>query len=134
MVKKLVTADLPVRTAKVAILGFTFKENCPDTRNTRIIDIVRELEEYGIRPVICDPQADAAVTEREYGLTLTPPERLQDLDAVVLAVAHREFCDLTMPEVDAMYRPDAQTKILLDCKGVLDRCAYEAAGYTYWRL
>ena len=76
---------------KVAILGFTFKENCPDTRNTKIIDIVRELNEYGIDPMIADPTADAAEAKRLYGVDFVPMDAIKEMDAVVLAVAHTEF-------------------------------------------
>ena len=132
LVKKLIAADIPVKTAKVAILGFTFKENCPDTRNTKVIDIVRELEEYGITPLIADPQADAAEAHREYGVTFTAMEDIGELDALILAVAHGEFRQLTMERLDGLFR--TERKVLLDLKGILDRAAYEAAGYTYWRL
>ena len=88
LVKRLISADIPVKNANVAILGLTFKENCPDTRNTKVMDIVRELAEYGITPVICDPQADAAGAKREYGVELVPMSAIRKMDAVVLAVAH----------------------------------------------
>ena len=132
VVKHLIAAEKPVRNAKVAILGFTFKENCPDTRNTRIIDIDRELREYGITPVIADPAADAAEAERLYGIRFVDLAEIKGMDAVVLAVAHTQFRALTMADTDAMFGPGQ--KVLLDLKGLLDRKAYEAAGYIYWRL
>ncbi|MBQ6266784.1 MAG: nucleotide sugar dehydrogenase [Clostridia bacterium] len=132
VVKHLIAAEKPVRNAKVAILGFTFKENCPDTRNTRIIDIDRELREYGITPVIADPAADAAEAERLYGIRFADLAEIKGMDAVVLAVAHTQFRALTMEDTDAMFGPGQ--KVLLDLKGLLDRKAYEAAGYIYWRL
>ena len=132
LVKKLIAADKAVRNARVAILGFTFKENCPDTRNTKIIDIVRELREYGIEPVIADPQADAEEAKRLYGVEFSGMEAVKDMDAVVLAVAHREFADLSMETVDGWF--DQGKKVLLDLKGMLDRKAYEKAGYIYFRL
>ncbi len=131
-VKSLIAADKAVKGAKVAILGFTFKENCPDTRNTRIIDIVRELGEYGISPVIADPQADAAEAKRLYGVEFADPDSIRDMDAVILAVAHSEFSLLTMEEVGRFFGDGK--RVLLDIKGLLDRAAYEAAGYLYWRL
>ena len=133
LVKQLIRADVPVKNARVAILGFTFKENCPDTRNTKIIDIYNELREYGITAAITDPAADADEARRLYGVEFVPFETVCDMDAVVLAVAHEQFRGLTMAEVDAMFRPGAP-KVLLDLKGLLDRKAYEAAGYYYWRL
>ena len=94
VVKNLIKADIAVKTARVAILGFTFKENCPDTRNTKVIDIVKELREYGIEPVIVDETADAQEAERLYGVKLAGREAVKDLDALVIAVAHEEFLSL----------------------------------------
>ena len=132
VVKSLIRAEKPVKNARVAILGFTFKENCPDTRNSKVFDIVRELREYGIEPVITDPQADAAEAERLYGVRLAEPAAVHDMDAVVLAVAHTQFAALTPDEVGALFAPGK--RILVDVKGLLDRRTYEAAGYLYWRL
>ena len=131
-VKSLIAADKTVKGAKVAILGFTFKENCPDTRNTKIIDIVNELEEYGISPSIADPEADAEEARRLYGVEFVNIDEIRDMDAVILAVAHTEFSSLTMDRIDAFFGKGR--KVLLDLKGLLDRKAYEAAGYSYWRL
>ena len=132
IVKKLISADKNVKNAKVAILGFTFKENCPDTRNTKIIDIVNELGEYGITPVIADPQADADEAERLYGIKFMDINDIKDADAVVLAVAHDCFKELGMDNIDKLYGEGE--KIMIDIKGLLDRKAYENAGYSYWRL
>ena len=132
VVKSLIAADKTVKNARVAILGFTFKENCPDTRNTKIIDIVNELREYGIEAVVADPQADAEEAKRLYGVAFADMDQITAMDAVILAVAHEEFKDLEMASVDALFG-DGQ-KILLDLKGLLDRKAYEDAGYRYWRL
>ena len=131
-VKALIAADKPVKQARVAILGFTFKENCPDTRNSKVFDIVKELREFGIEPLIFDPVADADEARRIYGVQFCRHEELRELDAVILAVAHREFCSLTQARLEAMYRPGQP--VLLDVKGMLDRKAYEAAGWRYWRL
>lgn len=132
VVKNLIKADKPVRNAKVAILGFTFKENCPDTRNTKIIDIVNELREYGIYPVIADSVADASEAKALYGVEFADIETIHNMDAVVLAVAHTEFADFKMNDVDGFFAEG--TKVLLDLKGMLNRKEYEAAGYIYWRL
>lgn len=132
IVKNLIAGDKAVKNARVAILGFTFKENCPDTRNTKIIDIVNELKEYGITPVIADPQADADEAERLYGVQFTDMASIKDMDAVVLAVAHSDFTELTMSDIDGLFGEGK--KILLDIKGLLDRKAFEEAGYSYWRL
>ncbi len=134
LVKLLIRADLPVKNAKVGILGFTFKENCPDTRNTRVIDIVNELKEYGITPLVVDPEADAAEAERLYGIRFGSMEDVRELDAVIIAVAHRCFADLGDKEVDAFFSAN-EKKVLLDLKGILDRSSYEKRNdYLYWRL
>lgn len=132
VVKNLIKADKAVRNAKVAILGFTFKENCPDTRNTRIIDIVNELREYGIEPVIADPEADAPEAKRLYNVEFVPMDTIKDMDAVVLTVAHDSFKEIGEAGFAAMFGEGK--KVLVDIKGILDRKAYEEAGYTYWRL
>lgn len=131
-VKNLIKADKTVKNAKVAILGFTFKENCPDTRNTKIIDIVNELKEYGINPVITDPVADADEARRLYGVEFIGINEIRNMDAVILAVAHKEFESFLMKDIDGFF--GTGKKVLLDIKGVLDRELYENAGYSYWRL
>jgi len=132
VVKNLIKADKTVKGAKIAILGFTFKENCPDTRNTKIIDIVKELNEYGISPVITDPTADADEAKRLYNVEFAQMDSIKNMDAIVLAVAHTEFCKLEMAEIDKLY--NSGKKVLLDIKGLLNRTEYETAGYSYWRL
>ena len=131
-VKQMIQLSKPVKGARVAILGFTFKENCPDTRNSKVFDIVKELREYGIEPVIADPQADAAEAERLYGIKMSPISDVKDMDAVILAVAHKEFAGLSVADVDKYFGDDK--KLLLDIKGVFNKKEYEAAGYRYWRL
>jgi UDP-N-acetyl-D-galactosamine dehydrogenase len=135
LVKSLIKADLPIKNARVAILGFTFKENCPDTRNTKVIDLVNELKEYGIIPLIADPQADQAEAEHEYGVSFTDLDKIMSMDAVIMAVAHDEFLRLTPADIKHFFnsRPGKQ-HVLLDIKGILDRKEYETAGYIYWRL
>ena len=133
VVKKLIAADIPVKGAKIAILGFTFKENCPDTRNTKIIDIYRELQEYGITPVVADPAADAAEALRLYGIEFVDVADVKDMDAVILAVAHEQFKSLSVADFDGFYS-GAHKKVLIDVKAMLDKPSFENAGYTYWRL
>ena len=134
LVKKLIMADIPIKNAKIAILGFTFKENCPDTRNTKVIDIVKELGEYGIKPVIVDPAADAEEAKRLYGLEFDTMEAVKDMDAVILAVQHEAFKSLTRADIDKFYANNGKQNVLVDIKGILDRKEYEDAGYVYWRL
>lgn len=135
LIKKLIEADVPVKNAKVAILGFAFKENCPDTRNTRVIDIVNELKEYCITPMIADPQADAEEAKHEYGIEFDSYDDIKDMNAVVIAVGHDEFLSLTQKDIEKFFKDvPNQNKVILDIKGVLDRKEYERAGYIYWRL
>ena len=132
--KNLIKADIPVKSASVAILGFTFKENCPDTRNTKIIDIYKELKEYGITAVVTDDNADADEAKRLYGIEFTPMKDIKNCDAVILAVAHESYKKLGMNDLAALYADSGKPKVLTDLKGVLDRKEYENAGYLYWRL
>lgn len=134
-VKNLIKADVPVKNAKVAILGFTFKENCPDTRNTKIIDIYNELREYGITPVIADPAADSDEAKRLYGIEFIDINDIKNCDAVILAVAHEQFKNLGQADFDKMFKSGRnEEKVLVDIKGLLSRKEYEKAGYKYWRL
>ena len=131
-VKKLIAADKAVKGAKVAILGFTFKENCPDTRNTKVIDIINELKEYGISPIIADPQADAEEAKKLYNVDFVEFNTINFMDAVILAVAHNDFLALSKKQIDCFFGHG--TKIMLDLKGLLNRKDYEESGYCYWRL
>ena len=133
LVKSLIKADKRVRDAKVALLGFTFKENCPDTRNTRVIDIVNELKEYGIQPVIADPIADKEEAKREYNIVFTDFGAIQDMDAVIVAVAHEAFLNMPESSLAELYKK-GDKKVLLDIKGLLNRQGFEKDGYLYWRL
>ena len=134
LVKDLIKADIPVKNAKVAILGFTFKENCPDTRNTKVIDIYRELGEYGIEPIVVDPEADADEAKRLYGITFQTMDAVKDVDAVIIAVAHKQFLSLSKNEISSFYNPKHKQKVLMDIKGLLDRKEYQTEDYLYWRL
>lgn len=134
LVKNLIKADIPVKTAKVAILGFTFKENCPDTRNTKIIDIYNELKEYGITAMVTDDDADAAEAKRLYGIEFVPISDIKDCDAVILAVAHDSYKKLSMDDIAGLYKASNPVKVLTDLKGILDKKSYQNAGYLYWRL
>ncbi len=134
-IKSLIRANVPVKDARVAILGFTFKENCPDTRNTRVIDIVNELKEYGINAKITDPQASVEEASREYGVVFCPMSDIVEMDAIIIAVSHDDFLNLSMQEIAGMYKKiPNQNKVLIDIKGILNRKEYEEAGYQYWRL
>ena len=134
LVKALIKANIAVKHAKVAILGFTFKENCPDTRNTKVIDIYRELGEYGIVPMVVDPAADAAEAERLYGITFQTMDDIKDVDALIIAVAHEQFLSLDREKISSFYHPAHKRQVLLDLKGILNRSEYLTEDYRYWRL
>lgn len=133
VVKELIRQRVNVRDARVAILGFTFKEDCPDTRNTRVIDIYRELQDYGIQALIMDPVADSQEAEREYGVWFVDKDELYNLDAIILAVGHEEFRKLSVRELDPFYRLEGK-KILFDVKGILNKDSFVNGNYQYWRL
>ena len=134
VVKNLIKANVAVKGAKVGILGFTFKENCPDTRNTKIIDIVKELREYGIEPVVSDMTADSDEAKRLYGIDLQDVSEIRDMDAVVVAVAHEEFSHLTKDMIDGYFSGANTKKVLVDIKGILNKNEYMTEDYIYWRL
>ena len=131
-VKSLIKAEKHVKNAAVAILGFTFKENCPDTRNSKVFDIVRELREYGIDPLIADAAADAAEAKRLYNIDFVDISSIRNMDAVILAVAHTAFESFTVKSLGALFGKGK--KVLLDIKGLLSREEFEKAGYLYWRF
>ena len=134
VVKCMIKKDVPVRNAEALVLGFTFKENCPDARNTKVIDIVKELREYGIEPVIVDETADAQEAQRLYGVKLADRSEVKDLDALVIAVAHEEFSHMTREDIAGYFKPEHEKKVLVDIKGILDRKDYLTQDYIYWRL
>lgn len=131
-IKLLIKAGKQVQNAKVAILGFTFKENCPDVRNTRVIDIVRELQDYGVAPCVADPVADVVEAKRLYGIKISDMPDISAVDAVILAAAHTDFADMKRGDLDGLFADGR--KVLLDVKGIFDRAEFESAGYLYWRL
>jgi UDP-N-acetyl-D-galactosamine dehydrogenase len=130
-VRLLVLQGAQVKGARVLVLGLTFKEDVPDVRNTRVVDIVAELKRFGAEPVVVDPVADAEGAEHEYGIRLTPLMPLPRVQAVIAAVAHREFKALTPAVLAGCCGQGAP---FLDVKGGFDRDALAAAGFTVWRL
>ena len=134
LVKRLIAADIAVKNAKVAILGFTFKENCPDTRNTKVVDIYRELGEYGISPVVVDPQADADEAKRLYGIDFDTLDAVKDMDAVIMAVAHEDFKDYKPADIAKFFNKDNKVKVFMDLKGMYNLEDYSGADFDYWRL
>lgn len=134
VVKNLIKAGIPVNGARVAVLGFTFKENCPDTRNTKVIDIYQELGEYGITPMVVDPVADAEEAHRLYGITFEGLEQVKDMDAIIIAVAHDEFMRISQEDMAGFFNPTNKIRVLADIKGIYNRKMYSDENYVYWRL
>ena len=134
-IKEMVLAGKSPRNAKVAIFGLTFKENCPDTRNSKVEDIIIRLKEYGIDPIVVDPWASARDAVHEYGVTLTPMEEIRNLDCLILAVAHREFREMAIADYLKLFRgmPNEE-KVLVDVKGILSREEMKQTGIRCWRL
>ena len=135
VVKQLISAEKPVKNARVGVLGITFKENCPDVRNSKVNDIIKELREYGIDPIVVDPVADKEDAERFYNVKLKTLQDLKNLDALVIAVAHTEFANLSTEDFDKMFGDvENNKKVIVDVKGVLNKKAMLDANYKYWRL
>ena len=130
-IKQIVQKGHPVNGANIAILGLTFKEDCPDLRNSKVIDIIRELQEYQCNLMIHDPLADAEEAMEEYGVTLTDWENIKDASAVIVAVAHGQYKALTPAELEAIAADNAT---LIDVKSMLDRALYDNSPLTIWRL
>jgi UDP-N-acetyl-D-galactosamine dehydrogenase len=135
IIKKLILTNRPVMDCKVIILGITFKENCPDIRNTKVVDIYEKLKEYGITPLVADPLADPEETKKHYGIELIPMEEVKEADCLVIANAHEEFKLLSEEELEAMYRMStSEERVLIDVKGILDKKSWIEKGYHFWRL
>jgi UDP-N-acetyl-D-galactosamine dehydrogenase len=121
----------PVKGADVVVLGMTFKENCPDLRNSKVIDIIRELRTYGVNVHVHDPIADSMECEHEYGVALTPWEQLPQTQAVVAAVAHREYLDRGLQELTERLVPGGA---FVDVKSSFKAAEVAALGLRGWRL
>lgn len=135
IVKYLIKANKQVRGSKVGILGITFKENCPDVRNSKVIDIINELKQYEIDVIVSDPLANSEEVTLEYGIQLVDEKDLINLDAVVVAVPHKEYERLKLDELKSMYvNSSNEGVILFDIKGIYDRNMAEKNNYLYWRL
>ena len=130
--KLLIKADRQIKGCKVLVMGITFKENCPDIRNSKVIDIINELKKYGIKVKVVDPLAEESEVQREYGIKLSKLEDVTDVDAVVFAVPHEKFKDITLKDLSKIYRDDKL--VLIDIKGMFDRKEAEDLNYLYWRL
>jgi len=135
-VKQMILAGKAVKNAKVVILGLTFKENCPDMRNSKVQDIIYRLREYGVFPEVVDPWADVEAAWKEYRVHILPMENVHDADCVILAVAHNCFKELGTEQIADFFRKDISNyeKVLIDVKGILNRNQMLKEGYQYWRL
>jgi len=131
-VKQLIKAEKQIKGARVLIIGFTFKENVPDTRNTRVIDIVDELKEYGLKVHVVDDVADKKEAHHEYGLEIEEMEDIKDVDAIIIAVGHEMYKKLSLEEYNNKFKNG--NKVLIDVKGIIDSNEVKRLNYFYWRL
>lgn len=131
-IKKLIKAEKKIKGCKVAILGLTFKENCPDTRNTKVIDIINELKDYGIEVLVYDPVADKQEALEEYKIQLNSIDEVKSVDAVICAVAHNDFKQISIDQLTRMYNDDK--KVLIDIKGLYNKADLDKSEFIYWRL
>nr|WP_036698084.1 nucleotide sugar dehydrogenase [Paenibacillus taiwanensis] len=130
VVKQMIRDDCPIKGAKVLLMGVTFKENVPDVRNSKVADIVRELQEYGILIYAVDPLADSDEIQEEYGFELA--QDIPPVDAIIVAVNHQEYVDAPLEQLRGKYADNRN--VLVDVKGIYDRNEAEAMGFKYWRL
>ena len=134
-IRKMIEAGQAPKNSKVVILGLTFKENCPDTRNSKVDDIIKRLREYEIEPVVADSWADAEIAEREYHVELTPYDQLPKADCLIVAVGHNEFRSMSTMQLKKLFKdvPDEE-KVLIDVKSLYRLDELKASGMRFWRL
>lgn len=135
-IKEMIEAGMAPKKATVVVLGITFKENCPDTRNSKIVDIINRLNEFDIRPVVTDLWADPAVAKKEYGVELVPFDEIPEADCVIVAVGHNEFRSMSMMQIKELFKkniPDEE-KVLIDVKSLYRMDELKASGMRFWRL
>ena len=133
-IKKMIEAGQAPKNAKVVVLGLTFKENCPDTRNSKVYDIVKRLNEYGIVPAVVDPWASESDAMREYGIKLVRIEEIKDADCIIVAVAHNEFKAIKISDLKHLYNNSPSGKVLIDVKGLYSVGELKQSGLLWWRL
>jgi UDP-N-acetyl-D-galactosamine dehydrogenase len=135
-IKEMVEAGMAPKKATVVILGITFKESCPDTRNSKIVDIINRLKEYDIEPVVSDSWADKEVAKREYGVTLVPYEELPKADCVIVAVGHKEYRAMSTMQLKELFKNELkdEEKVLIDVKSCYRMDELRASGMRFWRL
>lgn len=135
-IKQMIEAGMAPKKATVVILGITFKENCPDTRNSKVVDIIKRLKEYNINPIVTDKWADAAVAKHEYGVDLVDFDKVPKADCVIVAVGHNEFRNMSTMQLKELFKdnlPDEE-KVLIDVKSLYRKDELDASGMKYWRL
>ncbi|HML49547.1 MAG TPA: UDP binding domain-containing protein, partial [Clostridia bacterium] len=132
-IRQMILAGINVRYAKVAVYGITFKEDCNDIRNSKVVDIINRLKEFGVDPLVTDPMADPEEVLKEYGVELADADEIADMDCIIFAVAHSGFREMSMQEVRALYG-DREPRVLIDVKGMFKRSQLMDEGYCYWRL
>lgn len=134
-IKKMIEVGQAPKKSKVVILGLTFKENCPDTRNSKVDDIIKRLNEYGIKPIVVDPWASERDAMHEYGVELTKLDDIENSDCVIVAVAHNEFKALSLSNIKKLFKPCSdKEKVLIDVKGIYKKSDLDNSGMKYWRL
>ena len=123
------------KSSKVVIFGLTFKENCPDIRNSKVADIIERLREYGIEPAVVDPWADKAEARQEYGIELFHLDDIQDADCILFTVAHDSFKQIALADLQAHFKAVSPNQlVLIDVKGLFTVSDLKASGLNYWRL
>jgi UDP-N-acetyl-D-galactosamine dehydrogenase len=130
-IKQMITADIPVKGSSVVVLGMTFKENCPDLRNSKVIDVVRELKAYGVNVHVHDPIANSDECEHEYGVKLTPWDQLPTAQALVAAVSHHEYREMGLKEVTSKL---VRKGVFVDVKSSYETAELSELGFSAWRL
>ncbi len=135
-IKEMIEAGKAPKKATVVILGLTFKENCPDTRNSKVEDIYNRLKEYKIKPIVSDPWADPEVAKKEYGIELTPFEELPKADCVIIAVGHNDYRNMSTMALKGLFKDELEDseKVLLDVKSLYRMDELKASGMRFWRL
>ena len=135
-IKEMIEAGMAPKKATVVILGLTFKENCPDTRNSKVVDIINRLKEYDIYPMVTDPWADPEVARKEYGVDLIPFTEIPKADCVIVAVGHNEFRSMSMMKIKELFKPELadDERVLIDVKSLYRMDELKASGMRFWRL
>lgn len=133
IIKQLIITKKDIRKVKLAMLGITFKENCPDTRNSKSIAIIEQLKEYGMEVEVVDAVANTKEVQEEHHISLVPLQQVQDIDCLILAVGHQQYCQLTSTQIEALFKQNNKN-IIIDIKHILDKQEWIQKGYHYWSL